>query len=313
MAWRDALIWRCRALGEFLAPVATALSGMVRARASLTLELVVLRQQIAVLQRTAGRPAIRNRDRWFWIAMCRWWPDWRQKVQVVAPATVVRWHRAGFRAYWRRRSRPKGGRPMVHRSIRRLTQRMAIENPTWGAPRIHAELMKLGLDVSERTVSRTILKLRKPSGTPRQRCAWRTFLKNHAPDVCAMDFLVVPTPTFRCLFVWFVIEHGSRRVIEVGVTEQPTAIWVANKLRQAFPWDSAPKYLVSDNDPVFKSVADQTSQSMGIRSIRITPRCPWQNGVAERWVGTLRRELLDHVVPLGPRHLERLVREYVAY
>ncbi len=252
MARRDALTRRCRGLGELLDLVVAALGGMVRARASLTLELVVLRQQIAVLQRTAGRPAIRNRDRWFWIAMCRWWPDWRQRVQVVAPATVVRWHRAGFRASWRWRSKPKGGRPMVHGSIRQLTRRMALENPTWGAPRVHAELMKLGFDVSERTVSRTMSGLRKPSGTPRQRQAWRAFLKNHAPDVCAMDFLVVPTLTFRSLFVWFVIEHGSRRVIDVGVTEQPTARWVANKLRQAFPWESAPKYLVCDNDPVFK-------------------------------------------------------------
>jgi len=190
---------------------------------------------------------------------------------------------------------------------------MARENPTWGAPRIHAELCKLGFDVSERTVSRYLPKRNPLGGTKARAEQWRRFLKLHASGLCAMDMLTVPTAWFGVLYVWFVIEHESRRVVGFGVTDRPTSAWVSQRLREAFPWDAAPAYLLSDDDGAFGGAVTATLRSMGVQHVHTSPRSPWQNGIAERWVGSVRRELLDHVIPLSERHLEQLVGEYVRY
>jgi putative transposase len=191
-----------------------------------------------------------------------------------------------------------------------LIRRMARENPTWGAPRIHGELLMLGLDVSERTVSRYLLR-RRPR--PDSVASWLTFLKNHRDGLAAMDFFTVPTMTFRVVYGWFAIGHARRRILHFDVTAHPSSAWVIQQLREAFPLDSAPRYLIFDRDSVFSAEVVSTMKSFGIKPTRTAYRSPWQNGVAERWVGSVRRELLDHVVVVNEGHLRRLLREYVAY
>ncbi len=194
--------------------------------------------------------------------------------------------------------------------LRQLIVRMAGENPTWGAPRIHGELLKLGFDISERTVSRYLPCGRSGREVIRE---WVTFLRNHREAVAAMDFFTVPTVTFRVLYVWFVIHHDRRRIVHCNVTDHPTALWMIQQLRESFPCDNAPSYLVFDRDSIFATSVSSTVRALGITPKRISYRSPWQNGVAERWIGSCRRELLDRVVILHERHLRRLLREYVDY
>ena len=287
------------------------LRSALRSHADLALENLALRQQLAAFAHSGRRPRIRATDRLFWIALCRWWSGWLEVLIFVKPETVVRWHRTGFRRYWRwlsRRRRP--GRPAIGRDVRELIRRMATENPTWGAPRIHGELHMLGLEVSERTVSRYLPpRPRHPDAVAR----WLVFLRNHRDAIAAMDFFTVPTVTFRLLYVWFAIEHGRRRVLRFAVTEHPAASWVIQQLREAFPLDTAPRRLIFDRDSIFSAQVVSTVKAFGIKPTRTAYRSPWQNGVAERWVGSVRRELLDHVVVLGERHLCHLLREYIAY
>jgi transposase InsO family protein len=230
---------------------------------------------------------------------------------IVKPKTVVAWHRAGFRLFWRFRSHAKKlGRPQTDAELRRLIKRMASENPTWGAPRIHGELLKLGFDISERTVSRYIPRLSPPD---QARKLWAAFLRNHREVIAAMDFFTVPTITFRVLYCFFIIEHGRRRILHFNVTEHPTGPWIVQQLREAFP-DSCPyRYAILDRDAKFgKDVMDLLASS-GIKPKRISFRSPWQNGIAERWVGSCRRELLDHMIVLNEVHLRRLIRDYISY
>lgn len=231
---------------------------------------------------------------------------------VYRPETVVRWHRQGFRLYWRIKSSPrkKRGRPPIKTEIRELIRCMAEENSTWGAPHIHGELLKLGFSISERTVSRYLSRI-----DPDQRKAqsWLTFLHNHREAIAAMDFFTVPTLTFSILYGFFVIHHGRRRILYWNVTDHPTADWVIQQLREAFPYEEVPEYLISDRDAIFDKQVVRTVKSFGIKPIRTSYRCPWQNGVAERWVGSCRREILDHVIVLSQKHLFRLLRDYIAY
>ncbi|MCA9551710.1 MAG: integrase core domain-containing protein [Myxococcales bacterium] len=280
-------------------------------RAELLAENLALRQQLAILKQSSPRPSLRASDRYFWNALSRLWPGWRRVLVVVQPQTVIRWHRMGFRAYWRRRS--KAGRPATRTGLRAHNRRMASENPTWGAPRIHAELQKLGFKVAERTVRRYLAKLKRPNPSERQRQSWRNFLANHRDGIVAMDFVAVPTATFRTLYLWFAIEHGRRSILHFGVTDRPHAEWVDQHLRETFPFETRHEYLISDNDPVFQRGVPATIRALGLEHKKITPRSPWQNGVAERMAGTFRRELLDHVIVLNEQHLYRLVAEYVAY
>jgi transposase InsO family protein len=280
----------------------------LRSQRELALENLALRQQLAVLKRTTKRPRLIHADRVFWVALSRLWPDWQNALILVKPETVIRWHRKGFKLYWTWKSRSRGGRPRIDVEIRTLIGRMARENPTWGAPRIHGELRMLGLQVSEATVSRTMPRRTKP---PSQ--SWRTFLRNHAQDLVSIDFFVVPTATFRILYVFLVLEHDRRGIVHFAVTEGPSAQWTGQQLVNAFPYDSAPKVLIRDRDKIYGAAFVRRVRAMGIEQVLTAPQSPWQNPYCERVIGTLRRECLDHVIVLGERHLRRILRQYLEY
>lgn len=275
------------------------------------MENLALRQQNAVLMRSTKRIHCRRRDRLFWISLSRLWAGWTSVCVIVKPATVISWHRVGFRAFWRWRSRKrrKPGRHAIAANVRDLIRRMARENPTWGAPRIHGELLKLGFRVSERTVQN---RMPKRAPTPRQRQSWRQFLSNHRDALAAMDFMVVPTATFGLLYVLVIVDHGRRIVRHFNVTAHPTAEWIKAQLREAFPFDDASSYLVFDRDTTFGAVKGFV-KALGIEPKVTSFRSPWQNGLCERLIGTLRRDLLDHVIVLNESHLRRLLKEYLTY
>jgi hypothetical protein len=244
----------------------------------LALENLALRHQLAVYKRTVTRPKVRPIDRLFWVWLARVWAGWRQPLVIVTPATVLRWQRRRFCEYWTTLSRrPTRGRPPVNAEIKALVIRMAAANPFWGAPRIHGELLKLGIYVAERTVSRLLPPRRSP---PSQ--TWRTFLTNHVRDVVAIDFFTVPTARLRVLFVLVVLAHHRRRVLHFNVTEHPTATWTAQQLIEAFPDAPAPSYLLRDRDRVYGHAFSQRVKGMGIREVLTAPHRPWQNPFAER-------------------------------
>jgi putative transposase len=275
----------------------------------LAFENLALRQQLAVYRRTASRPKLRRSERLFWVCVSRVWAGWRTALVIVAPDTVLRWRRGRFRLHWTKLSgQPTGGRPPVSPEIRALLRRMAEANPLWGAPRIHGELLKLGIDVAERTVSRLIPKRRTP---PSQ--TWRTFLTNHVRDLVSIDFFTVPTTHWRVLFALVVLAHHRRRVLHFNVTEHPTAEWTAQQVVDAFPDDTAPSYLLRDRDRVYGYPFQQRVKGMRIREVLTAPDSPWQNPFAERLIGSIRRECLDHVLVLNERHLRRILTRYFAY
>ena len=215
-------------------------------RASLAVGNLALRQQLNVLKRSVKHPRLRRRDRIFWAWLSRYWSNWRSVLVIVQPATVIRWHRAGFRLYWRWRSRKRTvGRPRVEAEIRDLLRRMCLENPTWGAPRIQSELRLLGHDVAESAVAKYMIRRRKP---PSQ--TWRTFIENHVGEIAAIDFFLVHTVTFRVLFCFLVLLHQQRRVIHFNVTSNPSAPWAAQQIVEAFPYDQAHRFLLGDRDSV---------------------------------------------------------------
>jgi len=280
----------------------------LRSRRELALENVALRHQLEVLQRNAKRPRLRPSDRAFWAVLSRILPDWRRHLTIVQPDTVIRWHRAGWRLYWRWRSDPGRGRPKVSEDVRALIRRMSLENPLWGAPRIHGEMLKLGYDICESTIARYMV--RQP-GTPNQ--TWQTFIRNHITEIAAIDFFTVPTVTFKTLYVFVVLSLDRRRIVHFNVTASPSAEWTSLQLIQAFPFESAPKYLIRDRDGIYgQSVVDALG-CMGIEQIVASPRSPWQNGYCERVIGTIRRECLDHVIALNENHLRRVLKKYLAY
>src|SRR3989475_4548071 len=273
----------------------------------LAIENLALRQQLAVYKRTTARPKLRTTDRLFWIWLARVWAGWRQPLVIVTADTVLRWQRRRLREYWSKLSGPStGGRPAVHAEIKTLITRMATANPLWGAPRIHSELLKLGLDVAERTVSRLMAKRRLP---PSQ--TWRTFLANHVRDLVSIDFFTVPTAPLRVLFILVVLAHYRRRVLHFNVTEHPTSAWTTQQLVDAFPEDCAPPYLLRDRDSVYGHVFQHRVKGMGIHEVLTAPHSPWQNPFAERLIGSIRRECLDHVLVLSERHLRRILARYL--
>src|ERR1022692_4010952 len=284
----------------------------VYSRSDLLLENLALRQQLAVLERRCSRPRFSAPDRLFWVILRRLWPRWKRVLILVQPETVIRWHRAGFKLYWTwlSRHRASAGRKCVSKELRDLIFRMVTDNSTWGAPRIHGELKMLGFDISERTVLRW---MRKAPRDPKPAERWMTFLSNHREAIAAMDFITVPTLTFGVLYCFFVIAHDRRRILHFNVTRHPTSAWVVQQLREAFPYDSAPKYLIFDRGANFNQEVIDSVKSLGTQPKRISFRSPWQNGVAERWVGNCRRDLLDHVIVVNERHLKRLISEYVCY
>ncbi len=280
-----------------------------KSKSRLAAENAVLRHQLVVLRRKVrGRVKLTNNDRWFFIQLYRWFPSILQILTIIQPETLVRWHRAGFRCYWRWKSRPQEGRPRIEADLRALIQRMSMENPLWGAPRIHGELLKLGFEVAQSSVARYMVKRRGP---PDQ--GWRTFLRNHAPDIAAMDLFVVPTIGFDLLYAFVIVRLDRRDIVWINVTTNPTAEWIARQLTEAFPWDDAPRYLIRDRDRIFGTIVTRRLSAMGIRDKPTAPHSPWQNGFAERLIGSIRRECVDHFIVLGETHLRRILRAYARY
>ena len=280
-----------------------------RGHRAVALENVALRHQLAALTRTTKRPQLRTRDRFFWILLAKTWREWRTALIVVQPDTVLRWHRQWLRRRWTHLSKPiRPGRPSTAAAIRALVEQMGAANPLWGAPRIHGELGKLGLQVSERTVSRLLRRRRRP---PSQ--TWRTFLANHVAFMVSMDFFTVPTLTGRVLFVLVLLTHHRRRIVHLTVTEHPTAAWTAQQIIEAFPDDTAPRWLLRDRDAIYGDTFRRRVASMGITEVLASPSSPWQNPYAERLIGSIRRECLDHVIVLSQAHLQRVLARYVSY
>jgi transposase InsO family protein len=280
-----------------------------RGRAALQLELIALRHQLAAMKRTSRRPSLRPTDRLLWVLLSRLLPNWREMLVIVKPETVIGWHRKGFRLYWTWKSRRRrGGRPPIPCDVRALISRMSRENPLWGAPRIHGELLKLGIEVSEATVSKYLARLPKP---PSQ--TWRIFLRNHAKALSSIDFFVLPTATFRLLMVFIVLHHERRQIVHFGVTANPTAAWVAQQITEAFPWDTSPRYMIRDRDSVYGAAVRAKVKAMGIEEVVTAPRSPWQNPFVERMIGSIRRECLDHLIVVDERHLRRILASYFDY
>jgi hypothetical protein len=295
---------------QFVLALLPAIRVFFRSRQDTALEILALRQQVAVLRRKRPRPRLGQLDRLFWTTFRHVWSRWADVLVIVKPETVVGWHRAGFRLYWRWRSRPRGGRPKITAEIRGLIRRLAAENPDWGAPKIHGELWKLGFEVSERTVARYLRPVHR-RGDPGQR--WLAFLQNHREVIAAFDFFTVPTVTFQLLYCFFVIEHGRRKILHFNITRHPTAEWVVQQLREAFPGAGPYRYVVLDRDSKFDGDVIKFLKATGLKPQRTSVQAPWQNGLAERWVGSCRREILDHVIALNEQHLRRLIRDYVNY
>src|SRR3989442_5544706 len=280
-----------------------------RGHRAVALENLALRQQLAALKRTVKRPQLSTSDRLFWILLAKGWREWRSALVVVQPDTLVRWHRQWLRRQWAWRStRTLPGPPSTDAKVRTLVAKMAAANPLWGAPRIHGELCKLGIAVSERTVSRLLRRPRRPSSQ-----TWRTFLTNHVATLVSMDFFTVPTLTGRVLFVLVVLAHQRRQIIHVNITEHPTAAWTAQQVVDAFPDDTALSYLLRDRDSVYGHVFRQRVQGLGVGEVLTAPHSPWQNPFAERLIGSIRRECLNHVLVLAERHLRRTLARYFAY
>ena len=272
-------------------------------------ENLFLRHQLNVALRGApSRLRLRGRDRALLIWMTRLWPDLLGMAQVIQPEIILRWHRAGFKVFWRWKSRNRAGRPKIDRGLRDLIRRMSKENPLWGAARIHGELLMLGFEVAQSTVSKYMV---RPSKPPSQ--SWKTFLQNHAQAIAAIDMCVVPTLSFDRLFAFLVLGHGRRQLLWFEVTGYPTAKWLARQITEAFPWTSTPAYLLRDNDSAYGHVFTSRVKAMGIRDRPISPHSPWQNGYAERLIGTLRRECLDQMIIFGETHLRRILSAYAAY
>ena len=280
-----------------------------KSKSRLAAENAALRRQLAVLRRRVrGRIRLTNCDRWFLIQLYRWFPSVLKAITIIRPETLVRWHRTGFRRYWRWKSRSLGGRPPIDADLRALIRWMSVDNPLWGAPRIHGELLKLGFEVAQSSVAKYMV---KRDGSPSQ--GWLTFLRNHAPNIAATDLFVVPTIGFDLLYVFIIVRVERRDLVWINVTANPTAEWIARQITEAFPWNEAPRYLIRDRDGVYGAAVTRRLRAMGIRDKPIAPGSPWQNGFAERLIGSIRRECVDHIVALGEGHLRRVLQSYARY
>ena len=295
-------------MSVFLALLLT-LRSCACSRAVLQREVLALRHQLQVLSRSRRPQRLRlaAADRLLWVWMSRVWTEWRANLVLVKPETVIAWHRRAFRSFWRWKSRRRIGRPSVPAEVRALIHTVSTANARWGAPRLHGELLKVGIDVCQSAVAKYMVRHRQP---PSQ--TWRTFLANHRAQLVAADFFVVPTATCRLLFVLVNLAHERRRLVHVAVTAHPTAAWTAQQLREAFPWDEALRYVLHDRDHAFDGWAD-TAKAMGMDDLLTAPRSPWQNAYVERFIGSARRECLDHVIVFTETGLQRLMHRYTAY
>ena len=284
--------------------IISAVFSALQSRQRLIIENIALRHQLEVLQRNSKRPRLKPSDRMLWALFSRFLPDWRRHLTIVQPDTVVRWHRAGWRLYWRWKSKPGLGRPKVIAEIRALIRQMSLDNPLWGAPRIHGELMKLGYDVCQASIAKYMV---KPTGPPSQ--TWNIFIRNHMTEIVAVDFLTVHTATFKTLYVFLVLSLDRRKIIHFNVTTNPNSDWTSLQLLQAFPFDSAPRFLIRDRDGIYGQKVLDTLKTLGVEQIVISSRSPWQNGFCERIIGSIRRECLDHMIVLNGKHLRRVLKE----
>jgi putative transposase len=302
----------CQPLGLALTTLrvlVAAASATFKSRAALHLENLALRHQLGVLHRSVKRPKLAPPDRLLWAWLCAVWTDWRSALVIVKPNTVIAWHRKTFRLFWTwkvRRGQP--GRPTVPRDVRELIRRLSRENPLWGAPRIHGELLKLGIDIGQTSVGKYMARHRKP---PSQ--TWRTFLENHVKSMVSVDFFTVPTIRFQVLYVFLVLAHDRRRIVHFNVTAHPTAEWTIQQLREAFPFDQIPRYLLRDRDGIFGGEFRKEVKAMGIKEVLSAPRSPWQRAYVERVIGTIRRECLDHVIVFGEASLYQHVKMFIHY
>lgn len=282
---------------------------LLRPQHNLLLENLALRQQILVLERQVKRPRLKDRERAFWVLLSRYWPNWKNPLRLVKPETVISWHRQSWQLFWRWKSKPKDyGRPNISYEVIDLIRQISLDNPLWGAPRIHGELIMLGYDVSESTVAKYMVKRK---GRPTQN--WKTFLKNHLGEIAAIDFLTVPTVTFKTLYVFVVLSLDRRRVVHFHVTTHPTSDWTAMQLIQAFPFESAPKYLIRDRDGIYGERVQESIRLLGMKEKVISARSPWQNGYCERVVGTIKRECLNHTIIFSESHARRVLKKYFEY
>jgi len=246
---------------------------------------------------------------WLWVWLSGFWSRWRSAIVIVKPDTVIDWHRRGFRWYWTWKvRRGKAGRPGVSKETRELIRAISRDNALWGAPRIHSELLKLGIQVSQASVAKYMIRHPKP---PSQ--TWRTFLTNHVSQLVSVDFFAVHTVWFEILFVFVVLAHDRRRVVHFNVTAHPTAEWTAQQMMEAFPFDTAPKYLLRDRDRIYGQEFRKQVEVMNIKEVLSAPRSPWQRAYVERMIGSIRRECLDHVIVFGEDSLRRTLRSYFSY
>src|SRR3984893_6078634 len=287
--------------------VVSVLARRLRSRSVLELETLALRHQLHVLRRQRpGRPRLFAIDRLLWVWLYRLWPRCLEVMVLVKPATVIQWHRQVFSLFWRWRSR--SGSASVEREIRDLIRQMSRANRLWGAPRIHGELLKLGIEVSQATVAKYMVRRRgAPSPT------WRTFVRNHAEGIAAIDIFVVASASFRLLYVMIILSHDRRKISHTAVTDHPTAVWLSRQVTEAFPWDTAPRYMLRDRDTSCGSYFCSRVEAMNITEVVTAPRSPWQNAYVERVIGSIRRECLDHIVIFNERHLRRVLSSYVDY
>jgi transposase InsO family protein len=273
------------------------------------MELIALRHQVAVYKESVARPKLQPTDRFLWVWLSRLWSGWQETLECVQPRTVIAWQNKRFRDYWRRLSQSgKPGRPIISKEIRELIQDMWTSNPSWGSPRIVGELHKIGIDVAKSTFEKYRPKIRKPPSP-----TWKAFLTNHVQDLVSCDFFIVPTATFKVLFVFVILAHDRRRIVHFNITEHPTAQWTAQQIVEAFPWDEAPRYLLRDRDSIYSEAFQERVSHMGIEEVKSAPHSPWQSPSVERLIGSIRRECLNDVIVLNERHLRRILQSYVDY
>jgi transposase InsO family protein len=284
-------------------------SSLIRSRISMQMEILALRHQLAVFQFSGSKPRINPPDRIFWSCLSRIWSGWKNVLVIVQPKTVIAWRRRKFREHWTRLcNQGKPGRPPVSKEVRNLIRQMSEANPLWGSPRIVGELRKLGIDVAKSSVEKYMVKRQKPPSP-----TWRSFLQNHVKDLVSIDFFTVPTIKFRVLFVFLVLAHDRRRVIHFNVTDHPSEQWTTQQLVEAFPLDEAPRYVLRDRDRTYGSFFRRRIMSMGINEVIIARQSPWQTPYVERFIGSIRRECLDHLIVLNQRHLKRILSSYFGY
>ena len=280
-----------------------------KTQSKLQLENVYLRKQLEILIRSNRKIKIKNQDRLFFVFMKSIFSYWKSSIIIIKPETVIKWHRKGFKLYWRWKCKNNGGRPKIPQGQINLIKRMAKESPLWGVPHIHGEMLKLGYEISESTVMRYMPNM-KDNSTGQ---TWRTFLKNHSSEIISIDYFCVPTISYKLLHVLIFLSHDRRKIIHFNVTTNPNSEWAVQQLRNALHDSDMPKYLIRDRDSKFGNLFKNSVSNFGIHEIVTAYRSPWQNGYCERVIGSIRREFLDHVIVLNENHLRKLLKEYFHY